>query len=82
MMVAGLQDRGLVTVRLLYLMFVRSAGWIALLARSASEDAELLVLRQKLAVLRRRHPKPRLDWADRAARSFRDDTVFAPTWAS
>lgn len=39
------QDRGLVTVRILYLMFARLAGWIALPARSpAPEDAELLVL--------------------------------------
>jgi hypothetical protein len=52
---------------MLYLVFVRLAGWMALLARSAtSKDAELLVLRQEVAVLRRQNPKPRLDPADRA----------------
>jgi hypothetical protein len=45
---------------------VRLSGGLALLARSlASKDAELLVLRQEVSVLRRANPKPRLDWADR-----------------
>ncbi|MCW2912251.1 MAG: integrase catalytic region [Actinomycetia bacterium] len=54
-------------LQLLYLIVLRVFGWIALLARSqTSKDAEILVLRHQLAVLRRQVTAPRPSWADRA----------------
>jgi putative transposase len=51
----------------MHLAIVRVFGWLLLLGRSqASKDAEIMVLRHEVAVLRREVTCPRPDWADRA----------------
>lgn len=54
-------------VRLLYQILVQVLSWLTLFARSsAAKDAEILLLRHEVTVLRRANPRPRLAWTDRA----------------
>jgi putative transposase len=69
------------TLRLLYLLFCQVLRWLALLARSsAAKDAELLVLRHEVAVLRRQVTRPQVDWADRAVLAGLARLLPRPAW--
>jgi len=69
------------TLRLLYLLLCQVLRWLALLARSsAAKDAELLMLRHEVAVLRRQETQPRVDWADRAMLAGLVRLLPRPAW--
>ena len=53
------------SLRLLYLIMLRVFGWLLLLGRGqASKDAEIMVLRHEVTVLRRQLAQPKPDWAE------------------
>jgi len=63
------------------LIFRATVEWLCLLSRSgASKDAEILVLRHQLAVLRRQVARPRPSWADRALQAALSRLVPRSRW--
>src|SRR5258705_13227411 len=68
-----------VSLRLIYLVFCRIAGWLALLTRTrVAKDAEILVLRHENAVLRRPAEPETAAELGRPGRARRADQAPAP----
>ena len=69
------------TLRLLYLVVRAVVGWLGLLTRSEpSKEAEILLLRHQLAVLRRQVARPRPCWADPALQATLSRLVPRSRW--
>ncbi|WP_101376898.1 integrase [Saccharopolyspora spinosa] len=54
-------------VQMIYLLATRTFAWLALLCRSTpAKNAEILILRHEVTVLRRQVTPPKPAWPDRA----------------